>query len=49
MKEQFDLRSLSAELFGLSQKTVIALNEKGLMAEVVDQIEQNDTVTCSGR
>ena len=31
------------------KKTVKALNEKGLMAEVVDQIEQNDTVTCSGR
>ena len=47
-QEKFDLRSLSAELFGLSQKTVTALNEKGLMAEVVDEIEQNEPLLVVG-
>ena len=47
-QEKFDLRSLSAELFGLSQKTVTALNEKGLMAEVADQIEQDEPLLVVG-
>ncbi|MCQ6275188.1 uroporphyrinogen-III C-methyltransferase [Bacillus sp. V3B] len=48
LKENIDIRNLNADLYGLSKKTIAALNEKGLMAEVNDQLEQNDKLLVVG-
>ncbi|WP_071396159.1 uroporphyrinogen-III C-methyltransferase [Bacillus tuaregi] len=48
MKEQIDIRSLSAELYGLSKKTVNALKERGLLADVTDHLFQNETLLVVG-
>jgi uroporphyrinogen III methyltransferase / synthase len=48
LKEKVDIRNLHADLYGLSKKTIKALNEKGLMAEIADQLEQNDKLLVVG-
>jgi len=48
MKEKIDIRSISAELYGLSQKTIIALTEKGLNAEITKKLDQNDKLLIVG-
>lgn len=47
-KENIDIRNLRADLYGLSKKTIKALNEKGLMAEIADELEQNEKLLVVG-
>ena len=48
MKEQIDIRSLSANLYGLSKKTVTALQERGLLADITDHLFQNEALLVVG-
>jgi uroporphyrinogen III methyltransferase / synthase len=47
-KEKVDIRSLSADLYGLSNKTITALNEKGMIADLTKRLDQNDNLLVIG-
>ncbi|WP_338451191.1 uroporphyrinogen-III C-methyltransferase [Niallia oryzisoli] len=48
MKEKIDIRSLTADLYGLSNKTVTALQERGLLADITDHLFQHETLLVVG-
>lgn len=48
MEERIDIRSIQAELYGLSKKSVTQLLEKGFLAEPIERLRRGGTILLVG-